>query len=86
MKIIPEANNHVKLELNMSSYAPEILLDVNEGVWGDKRFVIIHMQEPRGNPMKPFEISFITEDEGQKTFIVNSVKISVRREKRQPQP
>lgn len=82
MKIIPEANNHVKIELDMSTYAPKRKLDLNEGASGGVRFVNIHMEEPQGNPMEPFEITFTTEEEEEvKTFVVNYVRISVRREK-----
>lgn len=81
MKIIPEANNHVKIELDMSTYAPKRVLDVNEGASGGIRFINIHMQEPRGNPMEPFEITFTTEGEEVHTFVVSSVRISMRRDK-----
>ena len=81
MKIKPEANNHVKLELDMGTLAPKRWLDVNEGTHSGIRFVIMHMQVPRGDPIEPFEVSFVTEEEGVKTFVVNSVKISTRREK-----
>lgn len=83
MKVIPEANNHVKLELDMSTYAPKKRLDVNEGASGGLRFVTIIMDDPvSGNPMEPFTITFTTEDEELKTFTVNSVQISMKRERR----
>ena len=81
MKIIPEANNHVKLELNMNANTPKRWLDVNEGAGGGRRLVNIHMEEPLKNPMEPFEITFVTEDGELKTFVVTNVEISTRREK-----
>lgn len=80
MKIIPEANNHVKIELDMSTYAPKRKLDLNEGASGGIRFVNIHMEDPAGgNSMEPFEITFTTEGEEVNTFVVSNVRISVRR-------
>lgn len=80
MKIIPEANNHVKIELDMSTYASKRKLDLNEGASGGVRFVNIHMEDPAGgNLMEPFEITFTIEGEEVNTFVVNNVRISVRR-------
>lgn len=81
MKVIPEANNHVKLELDMSTYAPKKRLDVNEGASGGLRFVTIIMEDPMEKTLaEPFTITFTTEDEELRRFTVDSIQISMKKE------
>lgn len=76
MKIIPEANNHVKLELDMSTNCPIKTLDILEGAMSGVRFIIVSVFDKK-EAAEEITIDYTDEEGNNHTFKADVVKISI---------
>ena len=80
MKIVPEVNNRIKMELDMKTYSKKKTLDIIEGTQRGIRFIDVSVVT-KTMTIEPFILTFVDIHGTKQVFETSTVKIMMRKEK-----